>query len=243
MGPCICTLRITGGGLLHHQGISFFLFAPFSPIFKSSIRVQVAQVIRAPASYCDLVDIIAKSTTIYLNRRLVMSTAAFGVRQPPTPVDVHLLPCSISHDGPAPVSSYFLLEDHHKQNSRDADASQEPSPSLDRTGGVDALEPAVVSASSSASEAQTLPPPLRAYFRGRGLEGQAVPLPDNCEGLVLSPGAAPLALAQEDIGRFYEVRHTFDAATVWQHDRDPGTDDPLHRALKWVDLASAIHDE
>jgi hypothetical protein len=176
-----------------------------------------------------------------------MSTAAFGVRQPPTPVDVHLLPCSISHDGPAPVSSYFLLEDHQQHNSNDADASHESSSSSDEKGGSEALAFADVSttASTDDSEAGALPPapPLRAYFRGRGLEGQAVPLPDNCEGLVLTPGAAPLDLAQADIGRFYEVRHTFNAATVWQHDRDPGSDDPLHRALKWVYLASAIHND
>ena len=82
--------------------------------------------------------------------------------------------------------------------------------------------------------------------------------------------------AQENIGNFYEIRGTFSEATVWQHDRDVGTEDVLHvrwfgslctisscsnypfhffltlpplcllygqRALAWIDLAGAIHDE
>ena len=60
--------------------------------------------------------------------------------------------------------------------------------------------------------------------------------------MVLSPGEVPQELAG-NVGKYHEVRGFFESATVWQHDREMGTDDPLHRALAWVELSSAIHDE
>jgi hypothetical protein len=176
-----------------------------------------------------------------------MSTAALGTRQLPKPTDVHLLPCSVSYDGPAHVGAYFLLEDRRPGTSGTAttvavaSAGVVAAPETDTSGASDSpgattASPAGVSEAASAGL-------LRAFFRGRGLEGEAVLLPDGCEGLVLEPGSVPLELAQAGVGRFYEVRHTFEAATVWQHDRDPGDDDPMHRALHWVNLAAAIHDD
>eukprot|EP00613_Pedinella_sp_CCMP2098_P048546 CAMPEP_0171828522 /NCGR_PEP_ID=MMETSP0992-20121227/7218_1 /TAXON_ID=483369 /ORGANISM="non described non described, Strain CCMP2098" /LENGTH=134 /DNA_ID=CAMNT_0012443731 /DNA_START=29 /DNA_END=433 /DNA_ORIENTATION=- len=130
-----------------------------------------------------------------------------GVKQPPRPTEVHSIPCSIDHDGPANVNSFFLVEDATPEEM-------------------------------TLSEA-----PLRAHFRGRFLEGEFVRLPEGCEGVCTSPGCAPMVDGQPlVVDRFHEVRSTFEGATVWQHDRQKGTDDPLHRALAWVELAAAIHD-
>lgn len=67
-------------------------------------------------------------------------------------------------------------------------------------------------------------------------------LPEGCQGLYLGTGTVPFESAAAGVSKFHEIRGTFAEATVWQHDRDPGQDDPVHRALNWVELAAAIHD-
>ena len=37
--------------------------------------------------------------------------SAIGARQAPSAMAIHVLPCSIAHDGPANVSSFFLVEE------------------------------------------------------------------------------------------------------------------------------------
>ena len=151
------------------------------------------------------------SAVVHYDRRdAAQGNTLIGARSsvPPFKTKVHALPCTIRHDGPAAVTTYFQVQD---------------------TG--------IGSGASSAAAAA----PLRAHFRGRALEGQQVAFPEGTVGMVLEEASA----APPDVDsskRFMEIRSTFDGATVWQHDRDPGTDDVVHRTLEWMELAGAIHD-
>ena len=83
--------------------------------------------------------------------------------------------------------------------------------------------------------------PLRARFRGRLLEGRKVKLPEGCFGYNLEESTPPVDGDQSK--RFLEVRSTFDSVTVWQHDRDPDDNDMMRRALRWIEISKALHDQ
>ncbi|XP_062855978.1 ribonuclease H2 subunit C [Trichomycterus rosablanca] len=75
-------------------------------------------------------------------------------------------------------------------------------------------------------------------FRGRGLKGQEVQLPQGYKGLVLTEVQRPLS-DQED--RVVKVSSVFDQFTYWNLEILPTSDDKIVMAMAWSKLAEVIH--
>ncbi|KAM9740823.1 ribonuclease H2 subunit C [Menidia menidia] len=75
-------------------------------------------------------------------------------------------------------------------------------------------------------------------FRGRGLKGQEIALPQGYTGLVLKEINKP-GSDQED--RTVRASSVFDSLTYWNLETPPNSDDTVVMAMDWPELADAIH--
>ncbi|KAI6703085.1 hypothetical protein NL676_012221 [Syzygium grande] len=141
---------------------------------------------------------------------LMGSTGTLDLTVPEPPADlsvgVHLLPCTIKHDGPCAVSHYFKP----------------------RATGMEADGLAV----------------QEAYFRGRKLQGAAVPLPRGYSGFVIgkktSGETSGSEISEGDLN-YWEMKAKFGSVTYWNHDCLPSQDDAFLRSFHWIAVAEALH--
>ncbi|XP_033853445.3 ribonuclease H2 subunit C isoform X1 [Acipenser ruthenus] len=75
-------------------------------------------------------------------------------------------------------------------------------------------------------------------FRGRGLKGQEVSVPQGYSGMVLKEDHKPVS---EDEDRSLRVRSTFSTLTCWNLETPPSSDDGVVMAMNWPVIAEAIH--
>ena len=81
-----------------------------------------------------------------------------------------------------------------------------------------------------------------ATFRGRYLLGKRAKLPSNTIGLVLRPRVTGTRRDDdENEGGAWDVDGTFEELTYWNRDTTPLRTDPVPAALRWTELARAIH--
>lgn len=83
-----------------------------------------------------------------------------------------------------------------------------------------------------------------AYFRGRRMQGTAVPLPNGYHGYVL--GKKDVLKGKELKGLDEESNDWssyagFQNITYWNHDDMPSNDDPIKRCFHWFTIADALH--
>ncbi|MGH0151055.1 UNVERIFIED_CONTAM: hypothetical protein FKN15_053428 [Acipenser sinensis] len=75
-------------------------------------------------------------------------------------------------------------------------------------------------------------------FRGRGLKGQEVSVPQGYSGMVLKEDHKPVS---EDEDRSLRVRSTFSTLTCWNLETPPSSDDGVVMTMNWPVIAEAIH--
>ncbi|MGH0174239.1 UNVERIFIED_CONTAM: hypothetical protein FKN15_067253 [Acipenser sinensis] len=73
-------------------------------------------------------------------------------------------------------------------------------------------------------------------FRGRGLKGQEVSVPQGYSGMVLKEDHKPVS---EDEDRSLRVRSTFSTLTCWNLETPPSSDDGVVMAMNWPVIAEA----
>lgn len=181
-------------------------------------------------------------------------------------VEVHLLPCKISHDGPAKVSAYFVTRPFKGTANPDEDlvevveTSSSSSPLCSRSSSESANDDEVVGGRKSLQQAA---------FRGRRLLGQTVKLPFGTSGLVMRRDMYAQEEAEEmkdvindrsmegedddderDAGayassasekRMWRVEGGFSQITYWNHDALPKPEDCLHKWMEFVEVSRALH--
>ncbi|XP_038988570.1 ribonuclease H2 subunit C [Phoenix dactylifera] len=136
-------------------------------------------------------------------------------RDPSSAVDltdrVHLLPCSIKHDGPCPVSHYF--------KPRDLDVVVDGS--------------SVEEAFFRGRKLQGITVPLPEGYRGHVLESKKSGKGKGFGNLGRGRGRGVQTVGFS--------RAEFRNLTYWNHDIVPSSDDPLVRSFHWFSVADALH--
>ncbi|XP_002741115.1 ribonuclease H2 subunit C-like [Saccoglossus kowalevskii] len=79
---------------------------------------------------------------------------------------------------------------------------------------------------------------MSSSFRGRGLNGKHLDLPDGYTGIVLKEDKKPF-LEEED--RHFKVTHKFNKFTYWNWDCLPSSNDAMIKSMLWPTIAKAIH--
>ncbi|KAL0858297.1 hypothetical protein ABMA27_012197 [Loxostege sticticalis] len=79
---------------------------------------------------------------------------------------------------------------------------------------------------------------MTATFRGHGLDGTKMTLPEGYRAVVATEAKKPLA---EDADRRFQVAGGFKQLVYWNWDKKPSKNDNLVRALDWIDIAEALH--
>ncbi|XP_064408049.1 ribonuclease H2 subunit C [Latimeria chalumnae] len=79
---------------------------------------------------------------------------------------------------------------------------------------------------------------LTATFRGRGLKGQEVTVPEGYVGLVLKGDHKPCS---EEEDHSLRVKNSFSNFTYWNLETPPTSNDGVVMAMTWTELAEAIH--
>lgn len=129
---------------------------------------------------------------------------------------VHLMPCEIDAEGRANVSDYFtpiIKKEVGADKSLYTPFEDQPKPDGDV--GV-----------------------LTATFRGRKLRGAPVKMPLGYSGVVLTQDAGG---ARGHTGKSWVPATKFSEFNYWNLETVPSEDDALAQALKWFELANAIH--
>ncbi|KMZ71765.1 hypothetical protein ZOSMA_175G00030 [Zostera marina] len=83
-----------------------------------------------------------------------------------------------------------------------------------------------------------------AYFRGRRIQGTAVPLPNGYHGYVLGKkdGVKGKELkGSDEESNDWSSYAEFQNITYWNHDDMPSNDDPIMRCFHWFTIADALH--
>ncbi|XP_019861421.1 PREDICTED: ribonuclease H2 subunit C-like [Amphimedon queenslandica] len=78
---------------------------------------------------------------------------------------------------------------------------------------------------------------MSASFRGRPLQGITHDLPQDYTGVVLSSGSS------ETDCKEMRVKSVFSSLNEWSLDSVPSADEGISSALKWIDIANAIHSD
>jgi hypothetical protein len=211
----------------------------------------------------------------------------------PAPLcDVHHLPCHLSHDGSAKVSTYFLpkaapgggLVAHLR--GRELAGLEAPLPAGVEGAVFRELQGSeLVSATAAAAAAAAAAAPAQGSRGGGGGGGDDdLAEDDDCDGLfggggmgsdgegsgygqdedegggggarraaaAKAPAAAAAAAAatpaaasaaSRPSGRVWALDARFTKVTTWQHDTPATEQDMLPRALEWMRLAAALHDD
>ncbi|XP_041984280.1 ribonuclease H2 subunit C [Aricia agestis] len=81
---------------------------------------------------------------------------------------------------------------------------------------------------------------LTATFRGHPLDGKNMTIPEGYTGILVSETKRPLA---EDADRKFQVMGGFKEFVYWNWDKKPSKNDNLVKALDWIDIAEAIHED
>lgn len=125
--------------------------------------------------------------------------------------EIHLLPCSIEYNGPAPVSGFFQIESMLE----------------DKASG------------SLASEHSKNKKILKSHYRGRMLKGELVELPCAVDGIhaMQKINGAIGDSCTEPVK--WEIAGTFKAIHVWEHDHDPDTE-MFEDCFRWFDIARSV---
>merc|ERR1711976_443368 len=77
-----------------------------------------------------------------------------------------------------------------------------------------------------------------ASFRGRPLDGKSVRIPEGFTGYVLEE---PRKEFGEEENRTFRAVKKFKEFTLWNLDKPPSDYDKYPNAMKWIDIAAAIH--
>ncbi|XP_052870253.1 ribonuclease H2 subunit C [Anopheles cruzii] len=77
-------------------------------------------------------------------------------------------------------------------------------------------------------------------LRGYPLQGKAMTLPDGYKGVILQETKKPLS---NDEDRNLTFAGAFRDLTYWNYDRHPSRNDPLAKALNWLQLSEVLHSE
>jgi len=77
-------------------------------------------------------------------------------------------------------------------------------------------------------------PILTASFRGRPLQGREVRMPEGYRGYVVDKALQSRGTA---------ATRGFDKFTYWNWDQIPGEEDPVVKAVQWIDISNAIHSD
>lgn len=133
----------------------------------------------------------------------------------PGQFSMHMLPCSIQHNGPAPVSQFFR-------------PSAQAVP-----GDAEAAEAKVEEAAFRGRKLLGATVPLSPGFKGFVLET----LPDEHDKSGTPRGTGDTAVMHEG----WRVQSTFSEIRYWEHGRAPSITDPLQRCLAWLKLSEQIH--
>uniref|UniRef100_A0A182MXG2 Uncharacterized protein n=1 Tax=Anopheles dirus TaxID=7168 RepID=A0A182MXG2_9DIPT len=81
---------------------------------------------------------------------------------------------------------------------------------------------------------------LRNALRGYPLQGKVTTLPDGYTGMIFQETKKPLS-ADDD--RTLTFGGAFRDFTYWNYDRNPSRNDPLAKALNWLQLSEVLHGE
>ncbi|XP_058053501.1 ribonuclease H2 subunit C [Anopheles bellator] len=77
-------------------------------------------------------------------------------------------------------------------------------------------------------------------LRGYPLQGKAMALPAGHTGVILQETKKPLS---DDEDRNLTFAGAFRDFTYWNYDRNPSRNDPLAKALNWLQLSEVLHSE
>ncbi|XP_055594542.1 ribonuclease H2 subunit C [Uranotaenia lowii] len=75
-------------------------------------------------------------------------------------------------------------------------------------------------------------------LRGYPLRGKPFTLPEGCKGVIFQETQKPLSADDE---RSFSFAGAFDRFTYWNYDKIPSKNDPLEKALNWMELAAVLH--
>uniref|UniRef100_A0A182MP76 Uncharacterized protein n=1 Tax=Anopheles culicifacies TaxID=139723 RepID=A0A182MP76_9DIPT len=81
---------------------------------------------------------------------------------------------------------------------------------------------------------------LRNALRGYPLQGKVSTLPEGYTGVMFQETKKPLS-ADDD--RTLTFAGAFRDFTYWNYDRNPSRNDPLAKALTWLQLSEVLHDD
>eukprot|EP00158_Paraphelidium_tribonemae_P000779 Partr_v1_DN23390_c0_g1_i6_m18267 len=85
---------------------------------------------------------------------------------------------------------------------------------------------------------------LKAAFRGHGLRGLDVPIPDGFSGAVLQPSSRKHEVEEGEEGEVnhLNVKSTFKSMHIWEHEQLPNSQtNPYMRVLEWLPIAQEFH--
>jgi len=168
----------------------------------------------------------------------------------------NLMPFHVDHNGPAPISTYFLVEAASEYIAQPPPPADEPVTSLS-----DAVAEAPVLAKTSLSRRVTdATKRFIATFRGRTVHGLKVQLPPGYTGVVMAGGAPAagelnrrtrsVARGDEDemdtdekCTRTLVPTARFSSFVLWHPDMpvDPGRDEYARTLTEWIRLANEVH--
>ncbi|XP_012876538.1 PREDICTED: ribonuclease H2 subunit C [Dipodomys ordii] len=134
------------------------------------------------------------------------------------PVTLHLLPCEVLANRPAPVERFFT-------------------PAIRQ--GPDGLQVSFRGRSLRGEEV-AVPSGLAGYVMVTEGKGDGLRKQDFSESLK-NGGDEEQEPLERDFDRFIEATGSFSRFTLWGLETTPGPDAKVHGALAWPDLAAAIH--
>jgi hypothetical protein len=108
-----------------------------------------------------------------------MATISLGSLPLAPSLPVHLLPCTVQHDGPAKVSSYFVISPEHTTA-----AEVTPVPRKEEKKGLEKEDSGFFDSGDAETDAALKNPEtiLETTFRGRQLKGRTLILPEGYRG-------------------------------------------------------------
>lgn len=76
-------------------------------------------------------------------------------------------------------------------------------------------------------------------LRGFPLRGKHFSLPEGFSGIIFQETQKPLSADEE---RNFSFAGAFKQFTYWNYDKIPSKNDPLEKALDWIELSHMLHD-
>ncbi|XP_023041949.1 ribonuclease H2 subunit C isoform X1 [Piliocolobus tephrosceles] len=161
------------------------------------------------------------------------------------PVTLHLLPCEVAVDGPAPVGRFFTPA--IRQGPEGEHRGRTTAPGSRRTG---PRAPHLLGSGGRCG--------FEVSFRGRCLRGEEVAVPPGLVGYVMVTEEKEVSMGkpdplrdsgtddeesplERDFDRFIGATASFSHFTLWGLETVPGPDAKVRGALTWPSLAAAIH--